>query len=66
MLELTVELPTVSAEVLRFTLAPTLINVAMFAVAGNLAVARVPVVKLEALDVNVAALAYAVAALVSA
>jgi len=48
--ELTVELPMVSADVLRVTLAPTLISVDIFAVDGSLAVAKVPVVRLEALD----------------
>jgi hypothetical protein len=43
----------------RETLAPTLIVVATFTVAGSLAVARVPVEMLVALAANVVALVYA-------
>jgi hypothetical protein len=57
--ELTVALPTLIPDVVRFTLAPTLIDVVMLAVAGSLAVSNVPDVILVALDEYTVAFEYA-------
>jgi hypothetical protein len=56
---LTLELPIDNPDVVRFTFAPTLIAVEILAVAGSLAVARVPLEMLVALAANVVALVYA-------